>query len=189
VSSAPGTTALSYRATTGAGIDEHLRTADVILLLISKDFIASDYIMGAELDLAMKRQRSGDAVVVPILLRQVDLQPEDAADMQFVDLLKVQGLPRDLKPVTSWSNRDEAWTNVASGLRATVNEIRARRPAPRPINRNIDVARDVSPVESPLLAQVVGDFTHRIVQANSAKGGAALDEDAKPGTADRRARL
>ena len=157
-------------------IDEHLRTADVVLLLISKDFIASDYIMGAELHLAMERQRTGDAVVIPILLRQVDLQPEDAADMPFVNLLKPQGLPKDLKPVTSWPNRDEAWTNVASGLRATVNEIRSRRPASRSDNRDIVAAGGVAPIESPLLAHVVDDFTRRIDQANTAKGGAALDE-------------
>lgn len=157
-------------------IHEQLRTADVVLLLISKDFIASDYIMGAELHLAMERQRKGDAVVIPILLRQVDMQPEDAADMPFVNLLKPQGLPKDLKPVTSWPNRDEAWTNVASGLRATVNEIRARRPASRSDSRDIVATGSVSPIESPLLAHVVDDFTHRIGQANAAKGGAALDE-------------
>jgi len=49
-------------------IDDRLRTADLVLLLISKDFIASDYIMGAEMTLAMERHRSGDGVVVPILL-------------------------------------------------------------------------------------------------------------------------
>lgn len=157
-------------------IDEHLRQADVVLLLISKDFIASDYIMGAELHLAMERQRTGDAAVIPILLRQVDLQPEDAADMPFVNLLKPQGLPKDLKPVTSWPNRDEAWTNVASGLRATVNEIRSRRPASRSDNRDTVAAGSVAPIESPLLAHVVDDFTRRIDQANTAKGGAALDE-------------
>jgi CheY-like chemotaxis protein len=111
-------------------IDEHLRRADIVLLLISKDFIASDYIMGVELAVAMERQQRGEATVVPVLLRPVDLQPEDAADMPFVGLLDRQGLPRDLKPVTSWPNRDEAWTNVASGLRATVNAIRVRRPSP-----------------------------------------------------------
>jgi CheY-like chemotaxis protein len=157
-------------------IDEHLRSADVVLLLISKDFIASDYIMSAELHLAMERQRSGDAVVIPILLRQVDLQPEDAADMPFVNLLKPQGLPKDLKPVTSWSNRDEAWTNVASGLRATVNEIRARRPERRSDNRDIAATGSVAPRESHLLTHVVDDFTQRLGRATTAKGGAALDE-------------
>ncbi len=47
-------------------IDQRLRTADVVLLLISNDFIASNYIFGVELDVAMQRQRSGEAVVVPI---------------------------------------------------------------------------------------------------------------------------
>jgi CheY-like chemotaxis protein len=169
-------------------IDQHLRSADVVLLLISKDFIASDYIMGVELDLAMQRQKTREAVVVPILLRQVDLQPEDALDMPFVDLLKPQGLPRDLKPVTSWANRDEAWTDVARGLRATVNDIRARRP-PMPAApvarggfdipaRTADLASAPTspPARSPLLERVIGDFTRRIAEANTAKGGAALDE-------------
>lgn len=157
-------------------IDQHLREADVVLLLISKDFIASDYVMGAELGLAMERQRSGDAVVVPILLRQVDLQPEDAEDMPFVGLMNLQGLPRDLKPVTSWANRDEAWTNVASGLRATVKEIQARRPAARSVARGPELESLGSTGDNPLLASVVGDFTRRISQANAAKGGPALDE-------------
>jgi CheY-like chemotaxis protein len=156
-------------------IDEHLRGADVVLLLISKDFIASDYIMGAEMNLAMERQRRGDAVVVPILLRQVDLQPEDAEDLPFVDLLALQGLPRDLKPVTSWANRDEAWTSVASGLRATVKEIQARRPAMAPIARGQAQALAATTLQDSRLDAVVNDFSQRITTANLARGGAALD--------------
>jgi CheY-like chemotaxis protein len=157
-------------------IDEHLRSADVVLLLISKDFIASDYIMGAELGLAMARQQGGDAVVVPVMLRQVDLQPEDAADLPFVRLLATQGLPRDLKPVTSWTNRDEAWTNVASGLRATVNEIRTRRPTTRNSTERSQRAAGPHPTPSGLFDEVVDNVTDRIVAANTAKGGGPLDE-------------
>jgi CheY-like chemotaxis protein len=130
--------------------------------------------MGAELGLAMDRQRRGDAVVVPILLRPVDLQPEDAEDMPFVGLLSLQGLPRDLKPVTSWANRDEAWTTVASGLRATVKEIQARRPVARAVEPELESLW--TPDDHPLLASVVGDVTQRIGQANAARGGPALDE-------------
>ena len=144
--------------------------------------------MGVELDLAMRRQKSGEAVVVPILLRQVDLQPEDAQDLSFVDLLKPQGLPRDLKPVTTWANRDEAWTDVARGLRATVNDIRARRapmPAAPAVTGGIDTPPRAAPPASasiipqsgsPLLERVLVDFTRRIAQANTTKGGAAVDE-------------
>ncbi len=107
-------------------IDENLRQAELVLLLVSKDFIESDYIMGTELGAAMARHAQHETVVVPILVRAVDLDPDDADELPF---LKLQGLPTDLKPVTSWPNRDEAWTNVAKGLRVTVKAIREQRPA------------------------------------------------------------
>ena len=110
-------------------IDENLRTAELVLLLVSKDFIESDYIMGTELGAAMARHAQHETVVVPIVVRAVDLDPDDADALPF---LKLQGLPTDLKPVTSWLNRDEAWTNVAKGLRVTVKAIRERRPVAAP---------------------------------------------------------
>lgn len=160
----------------GHEIDQRLRAADVVLLLISKDFIASDYIFGVELEVAMQRQRSGDAVVVPILLRDVDLQPEDADSLPFVSLLKSQGLPREWKPVTSWSNRDEAWTNVARGLRETVRVIRERRAAASSKAAMTEPAGPPTPRnDGPMLARVTDDFTQQIAQANAARGGATVD--------------
>ncbi len=104
-------------------IDEHLRSADLVLLLISKDFIESDYIFGVELAAAMTRHERQESVVVPVVVRAVDLDPDDADAFPF---LKLQGLPTDLRPVTSWPNRDEAWTNVAKGIRGAVKAIQAR---------------------------------------------------------------
>ena len=149
-----------------------------MLLLISKDFIASDYIMGVELGLAMQRQQQGQTTVVPILLRPVDLQPEDAQDMPFVDLLKPQGLPRDLKPVTTWPNRDEAWTSVASGLRATVNGIRARRPAQADAAAGTRSRAAPAPQDFAVdgaIERVVVDVVQRVEQATAARGGVVSD--------------
>jgi len=110
-------------------IDRELSTADLILLLVSMDFLNSDYIWGKELATAIARAERGDASVVPVLLRAVDIE-----DAPFAHL---QGLPTDLRPVTSWPNRDEAWTDVAKGIRRTVEAIRQRwasapPPAPPP---------------------------------------------------------
>ena len=99
-------------------IDRELSTADLILLLVSKDFLNSDYIWGKELAVAIARAERGDASVVPVLLRAVDIE-----DAPFA---KLQGLPTDLRPVTSWPNRDEAWTDVAKGIRRTVEAIQQR---------------------------------------------------------------
>src|SRR6185295_11964315 len=78
-------------------------------LLVSPDFIASDYCWGKEMQCAMDRHTSGSAVVIPIILRPVDWHTAP-----FGTLL---ALPRDGKPVTTWTNRDDAYLDVAQGLR------------------------------------------------------------------------
>ena len=93
-------------------IDRNLETARIILLLISADFIASDYCWGKEVKLALERHRAKDATVVPIILR--------SCDWQSAPFAKLQGLPREMKPVTAWADRDAAWTDVARGIRAIV---------------------------------------------------------------------
>jgi internalin A len=96
-------------------IDRRLERAKIILLLVSADFIASDYCWGTEVRFALEKDRSGEATVVPILLR--------SCDWQSAPFGSLQGLPKDMKPVTAWMDRDAAWTNVALGIRAIVEKV------------------------------------------------------------------
>ena len=86
-------------------IEKHLNSADLILLLVSSDFLNSAFCYLIETSQALLRHESGDARVIPVIVRPVDWQGEPIG--------KIQALPKDGKPVTSWPNRDEAWTNVA----------------------------------------------------------------------------
>ncbi len=97
-------------------IDERLRSADVILLLVSADFMASDYIWGKELRVAMARHEAGEARVIPVVLRPVDWSAAPFA--------RLQALPKDARPVVSWASRDEAFADVARGIRRVVSELR-----------------------------------------------------------------
>jgi len=97
-------------------IDDNLEAADIILLLISANFLASDYCWDVEIKRAMRRHEENSAVVIPVSLR-----PCDKTD---VDFMKLQGLPKDFKPVTIWTNQDEAFTDIAKGIRAVANKIR-----------------------------------------------------------------
>ncbi len=99
-------------------IDEHLESAQVILLLISADFLASDYCYDIELKRAMERHELGEARVIPIILRDVDWKGATFG--------KLQALPRNAKPITSWDNEDEAFTNVAKGIRKAVDELKKK---------------------------------------------------------------
>jgi hypothetical protein len=74
-------------------IDEHLMTATVILLLISPDFLASDYCYGVEMQRALARHAAGDACVIPVILRPVDWQGTPFAHLHCV--------PTDARPVNS----------------------------------------------------------------------------------------
>lgn len=102
-------------------IDAALRAADIVLLLISADFLASDYIYDVELTLAMERHEAGEARVLPIILRPCLWQRGVFA--------KLQALPKDGEPAISqtWGSLDEAFLSIAKGIAKAAEEIAAER--------------------------------------------------------------
>lgn len=96
-------------------IDHQLNSADFILLLISSHFMASEYCYGTEMQRALERHAAGTARVLPILLRPVDWTEAPFSRLQM--------LPSDAKPVTRWEDRDEAFLDVANGIRLAVGEL------------------------------------------------------------------
>ena len=98
-------------------IDKNLEEAQVILLLVSSSFLASDYCWDVDTKRAIERHDRGEAGVIPVILRP--------CDWHGAPFGKIQALPRDGKAVTSWDNRDEAFTDVALGIRRAVEAITA----------------------------------------------------------------
>ncbi|WP_437282534.1 AAA family ATPase [Sorangium sp. So ce375] len=97
-------------------IDRNLNEADIILLLVSADFMASDYCFDHEMMRALERHDAGQACVIPVLLRKTDWQSAPFA--------KLQALPKGARPVTLWQDRDEAWHDVALGIRRAIEALR-----------------------------------------------------------------
>lgn len=91
-------------------ISTQLNKADLILLLLSPDFMDSDYCYGVEMKRAIERHERGETVVIPIILRHVYWQVES--------LGKLQALPIDAKPIIDryWNSLDEAFFNVTEGI-------------------------------------------------------------------------
>ena len=98
-------------------IDEKLLTAHVVLLLISSDFMASDYCYNVEMTRAMERHEAHAARVIPIILRPTDWQTAPFA--------KLLALPTDGEPVTSdkWGSLDEAFLDVTKGIRSAIRDV------------------------------------------------------------------
>jgi GTPase SAR1 family protein len=96
-------------------IDEHLNTASLTLLLISPDFMDSDYCYSIEMKRAMERHERGEAYVIPVILRPVD--------WQGAPFSKLKALPTDAKAVTTWENIDEAFLDVEHRLRELIEHL------------------------------------------------------------------
>lgn len=96
-----------------AEIIRRLDEADIILLLVTASFLGSDYIGRVELVRALERHRRGEAIVIPVILRP--------ADWQTAGLEGLQALPKDGKAVSTWSDQDIAFLDIAQGLRRTVD--------------------------------------------------------------------
>jgi len=100
-------------------IEYFLETSEIILLLISSDFLASKYCTSIELKRAIERHDKGDAVVIPISLR--------SCDWSGAPFGKIQGLPKDMKAVTSWPNQDEAFTDIVKGISKKIDSFQNKK--------------------------------------------------------------
>ena len=99
-------------------IDTNLGRADIILLLVSADFLNSDYCYEKEMQRALARHAAGEARVVPIIVR--------ACTWDIAQFAALQALPPGARPVTLWEDRDSAWTAVANGLKDLAEELAQR---------------------------------------------------------------
>lgn len=96
-------------------LDTHLNRASMILLLISPDFLASDFCYSVEMKRALERHQTGEARVIPILIRPVDWKGAPFAHLQ--------ALPTEAKPISAWSNKDTAFADVAAGIRRAIEDL------------------------------------------------------------------
>ena len=90
-------------------ITEELNQAQIILLLISIDFLNSEYCINIELAQAKDKYELGEAVIVPIILKKIP-------NIEYTPFSRYQFLPKDGKPVDHWKNRNDAWVNIAEGI-------------------------------------------------------------------------
>jgi len=99
----------------GKKISDSLEKADIILLLVSIDFINSPYCYDIELDRAIERHTAGESVVIPVILR--------SCMWKSTPFAHIQAVPKDGRPVALWPDRDEALMNVAEGVKQIAEEL------------------------------------------------------------------
>jgi nucleotide-binding universal stress UspA family protein len=104
-------------------INSHLKTASIILLLVSANFMASNetYNLAKQ---AVAKNAPPKVYVVPVLLHEVD--------WEYSDFGTLAPLPDNRKPIGSWPNRNAAYLNVVKGIRGIVAELKASSGSDQP---------------------------------------------------------
>ena len=100
-------------------IKARLNAADIILLLISSDFLATDYCTQVEIPEALRRHEAGEVTVMPVILR--------SCAWNFTPLAAIQAYPEKAKPIKSWIDIDEAYIDVVKAVYLASTEIQKRR--------------------------------------------------------------
>jgi hypothetical protein len=118
-------------------IDDKLRNSDIIVILVSADFLASHFCQDVELTAALGRWETRDATVIPVIVRDCDWQASALAGLQ--------ALPSGARPVRQWPDRDEAWAHVTRQIRAVVEA------SPSPVVSPPTGVATRSPIASPPL--------------------------------------
>lgn len=117
-------------------IKNALQQADIILFLVSADFMASNYIHTIEIENAIAKHNSGEIIIVPVIIR--------SCDFRSLPLKKFQALPKGNVPITKWSDEDEAYLNIVEGIKLILNPPKVSVTTPI-VNMESSVNNTISP--------------------------------------------
>ncbi|HZO74786.1 MAG TPA: toll/interleukin-1 receptor domain-containing protein [Ktedonobacteraceae bacterium] len=115
-------------------IEKHVYTSRIILLLMSADYLASDLLSSKEINLALERQKEGEAHVVPIILRPCLWKNTTIRDLPV--------LPTNRKPVTEWLNINLAFVDITRAIRRIIEKMREEQSIPK--QRDVTIYAPVS---------------------------------------------
>lgn len=139
-----------------ATIAAELEAADLILMLISADFVASDYCWDKEMARALKRHEAGEARAISILCR-----PCRFKDLPFARFVMT---PTDAKAISIWTDRDAAWVDVVAAIERAIETGPVGRKAPVEPTAEVDfdvteaVATELRVERHAILPRVVTDL-------------------------------
>ncbi|WP_308873373.1 toll/interleukin-1 receptor domain-containing protein [Thiothrix subterranea] len=95
-------------------LDENLESADIVIFLVSSSFLASKYCTDIEVRKAIKKHEEGLAIIFSIIVRPCDWEGGNFS--------RFQSLPKNLKPISTWKNKDSGWVDAINGLKESIQK-------------------------------------------------------------------
>lgn len=121
-------------------VDANINSCEIILLLVSPYFLASDYCYDVEMKRALERHEAGQARVISVILH-----PCDWTSTPFANLLAT---PTDGKPISKFANHHEAFSVVVGDIKRAAKSLSSKGTAPAPPEALLEEARHTVHVSS-----------------------------------------
>ena len=96
-------------------IDKHINSSEIIILLLSPNFLASNYAFEIEMKRALARHEAGEACVIPIIVRP--------CEWQEIGTKKLQVLPHNSVAVSKWPDEDDAFLDIITNMRSIIKKL------------------------------------------------------------------
>lgn len=141
----------------GGLLDENIAAAmgkaDIFLLLVSPSFINSDYCYEKEFKSALKKHKTGKALIIPIIVRP--------CDWMIPELRQFKALPEDGKPIHSkhWHSADEGFADVAKGLRSLIEERKNAKFVPDDTHITKEQREELGKVHDEIVRRLIAKVT------------------------------
>jgi len=135
-------------------LKQELETADIMVFLLSPNFIASKFIYEEEVMKAIERHNKGEVAIVPVIIRP--------CDFSSTPLTKFQALPKNAEPISKWKDKAEAWMNVVDELKRTIDVIGKQKQQSNTANENKDTANATTSLDNIRMKIAGGDIKEAI---------------------------
>lgn len=117
-------------------INSELESSQIILLLVSANFLSSDYCYEKELKRALEKHDEGSAIVIPVILHPCDWHSAPFGHLRAT--------PTDGKPVSIFANQHEAFTIITKDIREVAQSFQIPKVSPNEIKPRVDDKTHVS---------------------------------------------
>jgi len=105
-------------------IESRLEQTQVFVLLVSVHFLNSTFIKQVEFQYAIDRHRAGKSIVIPVILKECQWDVPLSLKEGSFNLNELQILPKEGKPIPNWKTTDQAYNNIALGIRRVLETLK-----------------------------------------------------------------
>lgn len=161
-------------------ISEHLKNSEIVLVLVSANFFASDYCFDNEMQSALTREKAGECTVIPVIVKPCQWTTSPLGHLRAT--------PTDGIPISKWPDQDEALSLVAADIKRATdkyssNENKSSLPSPTslqpeqpatnglPRSSNLRVKRTFSDQEKDAFVAETFEFIARYFEGSLAELG------------------